>query len=181
MDEAMSFIALHVLNNLQFHLDGCNTPLAIWTKLGGLFGIVNKFIALQIQVENTSLVPYYFPSIEDFLMKFKQKRSLLQGYGKNKTDTECIYLILSKLCGNFQIFAYTFYSTKYAFGTILTMPSFEVFFDHLTREKAKLSQLDSLTSSQTHALVAHTSSGKKEKKHKSHPTKSQIDSSSHLS
>ena len=36
--------------------------------------------------------------------------------------------------------------------------------------------MDSLIGSQTHALVAQTSSGKKGKKKKSHPTESQIDS-----
>ena len=51
-----------------------------------------------------------------------------------------------------------------ALGTRFTMSSFEVFCDCLTREKSKLSQLDSLTGSQTYALVARTSSGKKENK-----------------
>ena len=87
MDEEMGLIALHVSDSLQFHLDGCNTPLDMWTKLDGLFSTVNEFRELQIDVELTSLIPYYFPSIKEFLMKFKQKRSLLQGCGKIKTDT----------------------------------------------------------------------------------------------
>ena len=117
MDEAMGLISLQVSDSLQFHLDGFNSPLAMWTHLEGLFGIVNEFKTLQIELDLTSLVLDYFPSIKEFLMKFKQQRSLLQGCGKNKTNTECIYLILSKLCGNFQIFASTFYSTKDALGT----------------------------------------------------------------
>ena len=60
MDEAMGLIALQVSDSLQFHLDGCNTPLAMWTKLDGLFGTVNEFRALQIEVELTSLVPDLF-------------------------------------------------------------------------------------------------------------------------
>ena len=61
------------------------------------------------------------------------------------------------------------------------MPSFEVFCDRVTQEKAKLSQLDSLTSSQGHSLVAWPSSRMKEKTHKSHSTKFQIGSSTHSS
>ena len=71
MDEAIGLISLQVLDSLQFHLDGCNTPLAMWAKLEGLFVTVNEFRALQIEVALTSLVPNSFPSIEDFLMKFK--------------------------------------------------------------------------------------------------------------
>ena len=170
MDEAMSLISLQVSDSLQFHLDGCNTPLAMWTKLDGLFGIVNEFEALQIEAELTSLISNYFPSIEHFLMKFKQQRSLLQGCGKNKIDTKCIYLILSKLHGKFQIFASTLYSTKDPLGTIFIMPSFEVFCDHLAREKSKLSQLNYLISSHTYAFVDHPSFGMKEKTQKYHST-----------
>ena len=88
MDEAIGLISLQISNSLQFHLDGCNNPLALQTKLNDLFGTMTEFRALQIEVELTSLVPNPFPTIEDFLMKFKQLRSLLQGCGKTKTNTK---------------------------------------------------------------------------------------------
>ena len=97
MDQAMGLLSLHVSYSLLFHLDGCLTPHAIWINFEGLFGTINEFRALQIEVELTSLVPDSFPSIEDFLMKFKYIRSILQCCGKIKTDQECIYLILSNL------------------------------------------------------------------------------------
>lgn len=78
-------------------------------------------------------------------MNFKHKRSMLQGCRKNKIDTECIYVILPKIHGNFQIFSSTFHSTIDALGPQFTKPSFEVFCDCLTREKANLFLLDSLT------------------------------------
>ena len=59
----------------------------MWLKFESLFGIVNKFRVLQLEAELTSLVPNYFPSIEDFFLNFKQQRSLLHNCGKNKTDT----------------------------------------------------------------------------------------------
>ena len=77
MDGAMGLISLHVSNSLQFHLDGCNTLLDMWTKIDGLFDIVNEFRALQIEVELTFLVLDSFPSIEDLLMKSNQQKSLL--------------------------------------------------------------------------------------------------------
>lgn len=97
MDEAMGLIFLHITYSLLFHLEGCLTPQSIQTKFHDLFGTINQSRALQIEVELTALTPNSFPSIEDFLMKFKSLQSLLQGCGKTKTNTECIYLILSRL------------------------------------------------------------------------------------
>ena len=78
IDEAMGLISLQVSNSLQFYLDGCTTPQDMWTKLlDGLFGIVNEFRTIHIEEDLASLALYYFPSIEDFMMKFKQQRSLL--------------------------------------------------------------------------------------------------------
>ena len=167
----MGLISLSIEEGLQFHLDQCTTPQEMWDKFHDLFGTVNEFRALQIEAELTSLAPDAFPSIEDFLMRFKQQRSLLQGCGKVKSDKECIYLILSKLRGNFQIFSSTFHSTMDALGPRFTMPTFEVFCDRLTREQAKLTQLDSLTGLKTQALVAQTSTEKWKKKPK-HKTNS---------
>lgn len=138
MDEAMGLIALNISDSLLFHLDGLTTLLAIWTKLQTLFGTVNEFRALQLDAELTSLTPASFPTIEDFLMKFKSLRTVLQGCGKHKTDDECIFLILSKLRGQYQIFSSTFYSTMDALGNRHQMPSFETFCDRLTREQAKI-------------------------------------------
>ena len=73
MDEAMGMIFLSVEESLQFHLDECSTPQEMWDKFHALFGIGNKFRALQIEAELTSLAPNAFSSIEGFLMKFKQQ------------------------------------------------------------------------------------------------------------
>ena len=84
MDEAIGLISLWVSNSLQFHLDGCNTPLAMQTKLGDLFGTMNEFRVLQIKVELTSLVPYSFPSIENFLMKYTKIEIFIIGLWENE-------------------------------------------------------------------------------------------------
>ena len=88
----------------------------MWDKFSTLFGIMNQFKILQIDAKFTSLIPKSFTSIEDFLMKFKSLRSILQVAGKIKSDDECIFLILSNLRGPYQIFTLTFYSTMDALG-----------------------------------------------------------------
>ena len=141
----MGLISLNVLDNLQFHLDGLNSPWEMWAKFKDSFGTINEFKPHQIKEKLSSLVLDSFPSIEDFLMRFKQQILLLQGFEKVKIVKECIYLILSKVWGNFQIFSSIFLSTMDALGSRFIMPTFDVFYDHLTRKQAKLSQLDSLT------------------------------------
>ena len=91
MDEGMGLITLNISDSYMFHLDSLTTPQDIWTKFYNLFGIVNEFEALHLDVELTSLTPIDFPTIEDFLMKFQYLRTILQGCGKNKIDDECIF------------------------------------------------------------------------------------------
>lgn len=90
-----------------------------------------SFGSCKNEVESTSLVPDSFPSIENFLMKFK---SILQGCGKVNIDQGWIYLILSKVWGKFHIFSSTFHSTMDGLGSKFTMPTFKVFCDQLARE-----------------------------------------------
>ena len=93
----------------------------------------------------------------------------LKGSGKKKEDKDCVYLILSKLRGPFQIFASTFLSTMDALGTNFALPSLEEFCERLTREEIKLSTLESSTSS-SKALVASTLKGKGKSIAQSKPT-----------
>ena len=67
----MGLIAMNISDGLLFHLDGLNTPKAMWDNFSTLFGTMNQFRILQIDAEFTSLIPESFTIIEDFLMKFK--------------------------------------------------------------------------------------------------------------
>ena len=67
----MGLISLNVLDSLQFHLDGLNTPWEMWAKFKDLFGAINEFREFYIEAKLTSCVPDAFPSIENFLMRFK--------------------------------------------------------------------------------------------------------------
>lgn len=71
--------------------------------------------ALQLETELSSLVPDKHASIEDYLSKFRSLVSLLKERRNTKSDNECIFLILSKLKGAYQIFS-SFYSTMDALG-----------------------------------------------------------------
>lgn len=160
LDEAMGLIGLHVSDSLLFDLDGCDTPKESWDKLASLFGKINEFRALQLEAKLSSLVLDEHASIEYYLANFRSLLAQLKGCGKPKSDNECIFLILSKLKGSYQVFSSTFYSTMDALGDDFKMPTFEKFCECLTREQSKLRQLDALSSSSNQALVAHTAKGK---------------------
>ena len=138
-------------------------------KLKNLFGKVDHIRSMQLEAELTALSPDDFSTIIDYLTKFKELLTQLKGSGKKKEDKDCVYLILSKLRGPFQIFASTFLSTMDALGTNFTLPSLEEFCERLTREEIKLSTLESSTSS-SKALVASTPKGKGKSKAQSKPT-----------
>lgn len=71
MDESMGLLSLHVSDSILFHLDEFLNPRAMWLKFDSLFGRVNEIQAFQIEAELVSLSPNSFPTIEDFLNKFK--------------------------------------------------------------------------------------------------------------
>jgi hypothetical protein len=98
-------------------------------------------------------------SIEDYLVEFKLLVVHMKGCRKNKLDEECIFLILSKLKDPFQVVSSMFYSTMDALGDEFKIPYFNILCEHLTREKSKLVQLDSLSGSKNQSLMAHTSKG----------------------
>lgn len=109
IDESKRLIGLHVSNNLLFYIAECKTPKEVWEKLSELYGKVNRFKILQLEADLTSLSSNVFPNISDFLAYFKLILSQLKGCDHDKFDIECIFLLLSKLRGDFQVFSYTFY------------------------------------------------------------------------
>ena len=86
----------------MFPIVDCKSPKQSWDKLNSLFGKVNEFQALKLEVELSSLVLDEHSWIKFFLTKFKLLLSQLRGYGKIKIDEECIFVILSKLNGHFK-------------------------------------------------------------------------------
>ena len=113
--------------------------------MSSLFGKINEFKALQLEVELSSLVPDEHALIDDYLAMFRSLLAHLKGCGKRNSNNECIFLILSKLKGSYQAFSSTFYKTMDTLGDDFKMPTFEKFCEFLTREQSKLQQLDALS------------------------------------
>lgn len=66
----MGLIWFHVSDNLLFLLDKCDTPKKIWDNMASLFGKINEFKALQLEVELSPSIPDEHASIEEYLVKF---------------------------------------------------------------------------------------------------------------
>ena len=70
-EQACGLIGMSISPDLRFHLDGEDSPVKAWDKLNTIFGIKNEIRAFQLDNELLTLHPSNFPSIEDYLSKFK--------------------------------------------------------------------------------------------------------------
>ena len=123
---------------LIFHLDGEDSPVKAWAKLNNIFGIKNEIRAFQLENELLTLDPSNFPSIEDYLSRFKTLKLLLEGCNVPKQDDSLIYGILAKLPPAYSVFVSTFHSTREALltaGQKYKTPSLDTFCDSLVREQ----------------------------------------------
>ena len=85
-DQARGFIGMSISPDLRFHLDGEDSPVKAWEKLNNFFGIKNEIQAFQLENELLTLDPSNFPSIEDYLSKFKTLILLLSGCKVTEED-----------------------------------------------------------------------------------------------
>jgi hypothetical protein len=126
----------------RFHLDG--SPVKAWDKLNIVFGIKNYIRTFQLENKLLTLDPSNFPSIEDYLSKFKTLNFLLEGCKVTNEKEPLIYGILTKLPLTYLVFVSTFHSTREALisvGAKYTNPSLDTFYDSLIREQEKLLHL----------------------------------------
>ena len=145
--------------DLRFHLDGEDSPVKAWEKLNKFFGIKNEIWVFQLENELHTLDPSNFPSIEDYLSKFKTLKLLLEGCKLTKQEEPLIYGILVKLHPAYSIFVSTFHSTRQVLifvGTKYKAPSLDDFYDSLIREQQNLLHLGLIktTNSSNKVLVA---------------------------
>ena len=71
MIKLVGLIGMSISLDLRFHLKGEDSPVKAWDKLNTIFGIKNEIRAFQLENELLTLDPSNFPSIEDYLCKFK--------------------------------------------------------------------------------------------------------------
>ena len=76
---------MSIFPDLRFHLDGEDSPVKAWEKLNVVFQLENELLTLE---------PSNFPSIEDYLSKFKTLKLLLEGCKITKEEEPLIYGIL---------------------------------------------------------------------------------------
>ena len=78
-DQARGSIGTSISPDLRFHLDGEDSPIKAWRKLNIVFGIKNEIPTFQLENDLLTLDPSNFPSIKDYLSKFKTLKLLLKG------------------------------------------------------------------------------------------------------
>ena len=113
-DQSLGLIGMSIFPDLRFHLDGEYSPVKAQEKLNNVFGIKNEIRAFQLENELLTLNPSNFPSIEDYLSKFKTLKLLLEGCKVPKEEEPLIYGILAKLTPTYYVFVSTFHSTREA-------------------------------------------------------------------
>ena len=158
-DQARGLIGMSISPDLRFHLDGEDPPVKAWEKLNKNFGIKNEIWAFQLENELLTLDLITFPSIEDYLSKFKTLKLLLEGCNVSKEEDPLIYGILAKLPPTYSVFVSTFHSTREdllnAGATYKTL-SLDTLCDSLIREQEKILHLVPIKTrnSSNKALVA---------------------------
>jgi hypothetical protein len=143
-DQAHGLIGMPISPYLRFHLDGEDSPVNAWEKLNKIFGIKHEIRAFQLENELLTLDPSNFPSIEDYLSKFKTLELILEGCNVSNEEDPLIYEILAKLPLAYSVFLSTFNSTREALlnaGNMYKTPSLYSLCDSLVREQEKLLHL----------------------------------------
>ena len=128
-----------------------------------------------MQKVKLTLDPSNFPSIEDYLSKFKTLKLLSEACRVTKEEEPLIYGILAKLPPTYSVFVSTFHSTREALinaGTKYIAPSLDSIYDSLIREQENILYLGFIKTRNrsNKALVAQQSQGSKNPK-KNHPKK----------
>ena len=139
-DQDRGLIGMFISLDLRFHLDAEDSPIKAWEKLNSIFGIKNEIRAFQLENELLTLDPSNFPSMEDYLSRFKTLKLLLESCKISKGEEPLIYDILAKLPLAYSVFVSTFHYTREAHinvGTLYKAPSLHTFSDSLVREQEK--------------------------------------------
>ena len=105
---------MSISSDLRFHLEVEYSPVKAWEKLNSIFGIKNEIQTFQLENELLTLDPSNFPSMKDYLSRFKTLKLLLEGCKITKEEEPLIYGILAKLPPTYSVFVSTFHFTREA-------------------------------------------------------------------
>jgi hypothetical protein len=91
MDESYRILFLRISLDILFHVDTCNTPNDVWTKLKDFPGKKDNIRYHQLENDLHALNPRYFKTIQDYLYKFKTFLSHVKDCGIDKKDEHLIF------------------------------------------------------------------------------------------
>ena len=115
LDEAFSFMCIHISKELLLHLNVLRTPKQVWEKLESLFGKPDELRGHILENELIALQPSNFDTIQLFFTKFKSMVMKCKQCEIEKKDEQLVLSILRKLASDFLVFVSTFH-----FGRLTT-------------------------------------------------------------
>jgi len=74
ISKAFGLIKMSISGDLQFHLQGIETPYVAWKKIETVFGKPNEIRAHYCENQLIVLDPNYFSCIKIFISNFKKLR-----------------------------------------------------------------------------------------------------------
>ena len=94
--------------DLLFHIKTCSTSKEAWDKLEQLYGKVDEEKGFQIK-DDLLLDPKNYDTIQDYIIKVNEYRSLLKDFGNPIKDDRLIHHILKRLPTEYSNFRSYFY------------------------------------------------------------------------
>lgn len=108
-------IGTSIFADLQFQLQGIDSPIEAWEKLNTIFGINNEIQAHQLENDSLTLDPKNFHLLKIICPNLRPLAFSWKRCKVAKEDDGLIYVILAKLGPAYSMFLFTFDSTREAF------------------------------------------------------------------
>ena len=124
-----------------------------WDKLVALYGKVDEEDGFQIKDDLLLLDPKNFDTIQDYITKENEYRTLLKDNGNTMKYEKLIHHILKRLSSEYASFVSSFNTHKLTIGSAYQKPTFDAFVEMLIVEQTHLMDLGLLTTSKTKSLV----------------------------
>ena len=144
----------YVHEDLIFHIDNCKIVKEAWDKFASLYAKVDKARGFELDENLMSLDPKEFDTIQDYITKAHELRSMVKDCGITIEDEKLIYNLMRKLPPKYASFVLSFNTHKLTLGSSYTMPSFGSFTEMLMLEQSHLMIMGVLKSSKSKELVA---------------------------
>ena len=125
----------YVHEDLIFHIDNCKIVKEAWDKFSSLHANVDKARGFELDENLMSLDPKEFDTIQDYITKAHELRSMVKDCGITIEDEKLIYNLMRKLPLEYASIVLSFKTHKLTLGSSYTMPSFDFFTEMLMVEQ----------------------------------------------